>query len=74
MKNRIQGRHPDREAVRNLVLSGEESQKYHDPVQIQYHPKDLELASRPDSVDFAIELKLQEGFLVARPVCAEFAC
>lgn len=67
LKNLLQGRHPDPDAVRSLVLAGEESQKYHDPAQFQYHPKDLELAVAVDSVDFAIGVERRGGLLVARP-------
>lgn len=68
LKNLIQGRRPDPAAVRVLVAAGEESQKYHDPAQSQYHPDDLEAALRIDSADFAIEIERQGGLLVARPV------
>ena len=68
LKNLMAGRRPDPAAVRVLVLAGEESQKYHDPAQSQYHPNDLEMALRIDSADFAIEIERQDGLLVARPV------
>lgn len=68
LKNLMAGRLPDPAAVRVLVLAGEESQKYHDPAQSQYHPNDLEMALRIDSADFAIEIERQDGLLVARPV------
>jgi 2-phosphosulfolactate phosphatase len=68
LKNLLAGRRPDPEAVRSLVLAGEESAKYHDPDQDQYHPSDLEIALRIDSADFAIGIERQGGLLVARPV------
>lgn len=68
LKNLIGGRQPDPAAVRSLVLAGEESQKYHDPAQGQYHPKDLEMATRIDSVDFAIGVERRDGLLIARPI------
>ena len=68
LKNLLGGRRPDPQAVRALVLAGEESQKYHDPAQEQYHPKDLEMATRIDSVDFAIGVERRDGLLVARPI------
>jgi 2-phosphosulfolactate phosphatase len=68
LKNLLQGRRPDPHAVRELVLAGEESQKYHDPAQEQYHSKDLEMATQVDSVDFAIGVERRDGLLVARPI------
>ena len=67
LRNLLEGRRPDPEAVRSLILSGAESRKYHDPRQRQYHPEDLDLALRIDSVDFAIEVERRGGLLVARP-------
>ena len=67
LKNLLLGRCPDQSAVRSLVLAGEESQKYRDPKQTQYHPQDLEMAVSIDSVDFAIEARRRDGLLVATP-------
>jgi 2-phosphosulfolactate phosphatase len=68
IKNLLQGRRPNPVAVQGLVAAGEESEKYHNPTQDQYHPEDLEMALRIDSVDFAIEIERRDGLLVARPV------
>ena len=66
LRNLLQGRKPDPDAVRALVLSGEEAQKYADPAQPQYHPEDRDMALRIDSVDFAIRVEREDGLLVAR--------
>ncbi|MYC07041.1 MAG: 2-phosphosulfolactate phosphatase [Chloroflexi bacterium] len=66
MRNLLQGRQPDRDAVRALVLAGEESQKFDDPSQPQYHPEDRDIALQIDSVDFAIKVEREDGLLVAR--------
>ncbi len=66
MRNLLQGRQPDRDAVRALVLAGEESQKFGDPSQPQYHPEDRDIALQIDSVDFAIKVEREDGLLVAR--------
>jgi 2-phosphosulfolactate phosphatase len=68
MKNLLSGRRPDPAAVRVLVAAGEESQKYQDPAQSQYHPNDLEMALCIDSAEFAIEIERQDGLLVAGTV------
>ena len=44
IRNLLQGRKPDHQSVINLVRAGEEAQKYGDPSQPQYHPKDLDIA------------------------------
>ena len=66
LRNLLQGRKPDGDAVRSLVLAGEESQKYADPSQPQYHPEDRDMALQIDSVDFAIKVGREDGLLVAR--------
>ena len=66
MRNLLQGREPDHDAVRALVLAGEEAQKYSDPQQPQYHPEDRDMALQIDSVDFAIRVEREDGLLVAR--------
>ncbi len=66
LRNLLQGRKPDPEAVQALVLAGEEAQKYADPSQPQYHPEDRDMALQIDSVDFAIRVEREDGLLVAR--------
>ena len=66
MRNLLQGRKPDHDAVRALVLSGAEAQKYSDPEQPQFHPEDRDMALQIDSVDFAIKVGREDGLLVAR--------
>ena len=68
MRNLLQGRHPDRDAVRTLVLAGGESQKYADPSQPHFHPEDRDAALRVDEIPFAIEVSTEDGLLVARRV------
>ena len=66
MRNLLQGRKPDHDAVRELVLVGAEAQKYADPKQPQYHPEDRDMALQIDSADFAIKVGHEDGLLVAR--------
>jgi 2-phosphosulfolactate phosphatase len=68
MRNLLQGRHPDRDAVKALVLAGGESQKYADPAQPHFHPEDRDAALRVDEIPFAIEVSAEAGLLVARRV------
>ena len=66
LRNLLQGRAPDREAVRSLVLSNEQSQKYDDPRLPHFHPKDRDFALQIDSIAFAIQVRSDDGLLVAR--------
>jgi 2-phosphosulfolactate phosphatase len=67
MRNLLEGRKPDHEAVRSLVLTGGQTQRYGDPQRPHFHPKDVEYALQIDSVPFAIRVRREDGLLVARP-------
>ncbi len=66
LRNLLQGRRPEREAIRKLVLSGGEIAKYHDPQQPYFHPEDVDIALEIDKYDFAIRVVREDEFLVAR--------
>ena len=67
LRNCLQGRRPDLDAVRQLVRVGHEAQKYDDPAQPQFHPQDKDLALHIDRYAFAIPVARENGLLVARP-------
>jgi len=66
LRNLLQGRRPDPEAVRKLVLAGGEIAKFHDPRQPHFHPEDVEIALEIDKYDFAIRILKEGESLVAR--------
>jgi 2-phosphosulfolactate phosphatase len=66
LRNLFLGREPDYDSVRNLVLAGQESQKYDDPSQPHFRPQDKEIALRINSYPFAIKVNREDGLLVAR--------
>ncbi len=66
LRNRLEGRKPDHESVRSLVLSGGESQKFDDPALPHFHPKDKEYALLIDTIPFAVIVSEEEGLMVAR--------
>ncbi len=68
LRNLLQGRCPDREAVQKLVRIGQEAQKYDDPSQPQFHPQDKELALQVSRYSFALQVTQENGLLVARTV------
>ena len=66
LRNLLQGRKPDTESVRSLILAGEESQKYEDPSRPHFHLKDREHALSISTMPFAISVAREAGLLVAR--------
>ena len=67
MRNLLLGLRPDRDAVRSLVLAGAEAQKYGDPNQPHFDPRDREMAVEIDTVPFAIEIVRRDGLMIATP-------
>ena len=67
MRNLLQGRKPDDEAVRSLVISGEESQKYENPIYPQWPIEDREMALDIDSHSFALRITKEDGCFISRP-------
>ena len=67
LRNVLEGRTPDEAAVRSLILSGAESQKFGDPKQPHFYSADRDLALAFNRVEFAIRIGDEEGLLVARP-------
>ena len=70
MRNLLQGRRPDHDAVRSLVMAGSTSLKFDDPSLPHFHPKDREIALQIDTFPFAIKVERENGLLVARPEVA----
>ena len=66
LRNLLEGRQPDRECVRRLVLAGAEAAKYGDPARPYFHPMDREIALQIDSIGLAIRIAREDGLLVAR--------
>ena len=67
IRNLLQGRTPDHAAVRDLILAGEEAQKYGDPARPHFPLKDRDMALEIDTAAFAIKITEEGGLLVARP-------
>ena len=66
LRNLLQGRQPDPEAVRSLVLTGNDTPKFFDESQPQYHPQDVELALQISRYPFAMKVRREDGLPVAR--------
>lgn len=66
IRNILQGRSGDAQAVRQLILAGGEAAGFRDPANANRHPGDLEMALDVDRYDFAIRVMLEDGRPVAR--------
>ncbi|MCH8298054.1 MAG: 2-phosphosulfolactate phosphatase [Chloroflexi bacterium] len=66
LRNLLEERKPDFDAVKTLVLKGGATQKFFDPDQPQYHPEDVTLALEADRYSFAMKISRENGLLVAR--------
>ena len=66
LRNLLEARKPEADAVRDLVMSGGQTQKFYDDSQPQYHPQDVELALQLNRFPFAMKISREDGLLVAR--------
>ena len=62
----MEGRKPDPEALRSLIMEGGATLKFFDEAQPQYHPKDVELALQVNRYPFSMRITREDGLLVAR--------
>ncbi len=67
LRNRLEGRNPDPDALRKLIMAGGATQKFFDDAQPQFHPRDVALALEVDRYPFAMRVTREDGLLVARP-------
>jgi 2-phosphosulfolactate phosphatase len=77
LRNLLEGRGGDPEAVRRVILAGGEAARFLDPASRHGHPRDLDIALDIDRYGFAISVAIEDGMPVARiekPACEhEFA-
>lgn len=66
LRNLLEGRRPDFDAVKSLIMSGGATQKFFDSEQPQFHPEDVTLALEADRYPFAMSITREDGLLVAR--------
>lgn len=70
LRNLMEGRQPDPDALRQLIMAGGATEKFFDPAQPQYHPQDVELALQISKYPFAMRVGRENGRPVARRVAA----
>jgi len=66
LRNLLEGRVGDREAVCQVILAGGEAPRFRDPAGRDSHPGDLEIALDLDRYDFAVAVGIEDGRPVAR--------
>ena len=66
LRNRLEGRPGDADAIRRLILSGGEVGRFHDPARPYLHPEDVDIALDIDRYDFALRVNFEDGRPVAR--------
>jgi 2-phosphosulfolactate phosphatase len=66
LRNLLEGREGDTEAVRRVILASSEAARFHDPARPYLHRGDLDIALDIDRYDFAIRVTMEEGRPVGR--------
>ena len=66
LRNLLEGRRPDPDAVRNLAQAGAEAHKYGDPARSHFPTSDRDAAMDVDRFNFAIRVRRENGLLTAR--------
>lgn len=66
LRDRLEGRAGDKDAVRRVILAGGEVRKFHDPAHRGHRAEDVDIALDIDRYDFAVRVDYADGRLVAR--------
>lgn len=66
LRNILEGRPGNADAVQQVILAGGEIRHFHDPAD-PHHPGDLDIALDVDRYDFAIRVRVENGRPVATP-------
>jgi len=66
LRNLLEGRPGDAQAIRQVILAGGEVVRFHDPTRPHLHPRDLDIALDIGRYNFAIRVKLEDGRPVGR--------
>jgi 2-phosphosulfolactate phosphatase len=59
LRNRLEGRPGDPDAIRRLILAGGEVGRFHDPGRPFLHPEDIDIALDIDRYDFAVRVHFE---------------
>jgi 2-phosphosulfolactate phosphatase len=70
LRNLLEGRASDPDAIRRVILAGGQAPRFSDPGRPYLHPGDLDIALEIDRYDFAIKVEIENERPVARAVHA----
>jgi hypothetical protein len=65
LRNLLEGRPGDADAVRRLILAGGEVGRFHDPARPYLHLEDIDIALDIDRYEFAVRVDFEDGRPVA---------
>lgn len=65
LRNLLQGRSGDADAVGRMIRASGEVARFNDPARPHLHPEDVDIALDIDRYDFAIRVRTEDGFPVA---------
>jgi 2-phosphosulfolactate phosphatase len=68
LRNLLQGRSGDPEAIRRVILAGDQPPRFRGAARPGLHPADLDIALEIDRYDFAIKVEIEHERPVARVV------
>jgi 2-phosphosulfolactate phosphatase len=66
LRNRLEGRPGDRQAVQRVILAGGEVRRFYDHARLGHRPEDVEIALDIDRYDFAMRVDCEGGRPIAR--------
>jgi 2-phosphosulfolactate phosphatase len=66
LRNLLEGRRGNPQAVRQVILAGGEAGRFHDPIPPHSYPEDVAIALDIGRYDFAVRVVIEEGRPVAR--------
>jgi 2-phosphosulfolactate phosphatase len=66
LRDCLEGRPGDADAIRRLILAGGEIARFHDPAHPDLHPEDVDIALDINRFDFAVRVEFEDGRPVAR--------
>lgn len=66
LRNLLEGRRGDPDAVRRLIVAGAEAERFRNQTRPHLHPGDLDIALDIDRYDFALRIQLEDSRPVAR--------
>jgi len=66
LRNRLEGRPGDADAICRLILAGGEVGRFYDPARPYLHQEDIDIALDVDRYDFTVRVDFEDGRPVAR--------